>query len=90
VSTPAVPVYIPGTALTTPGYTAEAPAIALNIVGQAVTAPGTIVKLQQNTIIIPDTSFGIPAIPVGTPNQTIVVNINGIVESARYLVPNEL
>lgn len=88
VSTPAVPVYIPASVLTLPGATGDVGGILLNIVGNPVTAAGAFVKYNGNTIVIPNQNTGVPGVPVGTPNQSLVVNIDGVLETARYMTPN--
>ena len=88
VSTPAVPVKIPASVLTLPGATADVGAIILNIVGRPVTAPGQVIIFDGKTIIIPERESGVPSVPVGTPKQSIVLDVNGTVHMARYLHPN--
>jgi hypothetical protein len=88
VSTPAVPVYIPASAITLPGGTADVGGIVFNIVGQPLTAPGKVITFDGKTIVIPERNEGIPSIPVGTPDQSITVDINGTLEVAHYLAPN--
>jgi hypothetical protein len=88
VSTPAVPVYIPASKLTLPGATANVGGILLNIVGHPVTAPGQLITFDGKQLVIPEQSSGVPSVPVGTPNQSIVVNVNGVVTTASYLTPN--
>ncbi|WP_309888030.1 hypothetical protein [Archangium sp.] len=88
VSTPAVPVKIPASVLTLPGATAEVGAIILNIVGHPVTAPGQVIIFDGKTIIIPEQNSGVPSVPVGTPNQSITFDVNGTIQTARYLHPN--
>jgi hypothetical protein len=88
VSTPAVPVYIPASVLTLPGATADVGGIVMNIVGQPVTAPGKVITFDGKQVIIPEQSSGVPSVPVRTPDQSITVDINGTLTSARYLPPN--
>jgi hypothetical protein len=88
VSTPAVPVKIPASVLTLPGATADVGAIIINIVGHPVTAPGQVIMFDGKTIIIPEQNSGIPSVPVGTPNQSITFDVNGTLQTARYLPPN--
>ncbi|QRK11931.1 hypothetical protein JQX13_18860 [Archangium violaceum] len=88
VSTPAVPVYIPASALTLPGGTAEVGGIIMNIVGHPVTAPGQLITFDGKTIVIPEREAGVPSVPVGTPDQSITVDVNGTVKTAHYLTPN--
>ncbi len=87
VSTPAVPVYIPASALTLPGATADVGGIILNIMGQPLTAPGKVITFDGKQIIIPEQNSGVPSVPVGTPDQSITVDVNGTLTSARYLTP---
>jgi hypothetical protein len=88
VSTPAVPVKIPASVLTLPGATADVGAIILNIVGHPVTAPGQVIIFDGKTIIIPERDASIPSVPVGTPNQSITFDVNGTIQTARYLHPS--
>ncbi|HZI05743.1 MAG TPA: hypothetical protein VEZ71_17060 [Archangium sp.] len=88
VSTPAVPVYVPASVLTLPGATADVGGILINLVGYPVTAPGKVITFDGKQIIVPELSAGVPSVPVGTPNQSITLDINGTVTSARYLPPN--
>jgi hypothetical protein len=88
VSTPAVPVYIPASVLTLPGATADVGGIVMNIVGQPVTAPGKVITFDGKQVVIPEQSSGVPSVPVRTPDQSITVDINGTLTSARYLPPN--
>ncbi len=88
VSTPAVPVYVPASVFTLPGGTADVGGIVLNIVGNPLTAAGTLISFDGKTIVIPEQDTAIPSVPVGTPDQSIIVNINGTLESAYYLAPH--
>ena len=88
VSTPAVPVKIPASVLTLPGATADVGAIIINLVGHPVTAPGKVITFDGKTIIIPEQNSGVPSVPVGTPAQSITVDVNGTLQTARYLPPN--
>lgn len=87
VSTPAVPVYIPASILTVPGAVADVGGIILNIVGHPVTAPGQVITFDGKTIVIPAQSAAVPSVPVGTPDATIIVDVNGVVQQAHYLAP---
>lgn len=88
VSTPAVPVYIPASVLVLPGGTADVGGILINIVGHPVTAPGKVITFNGKTIVIPEMNASIPSVPVGTPDQSITLNINGTLQTAHYLHPN--
>jgi hypothetical protein len=87
VSTPAVPVYIPASVINLPGAVADVGGIVLNIVGQPVTAPGKVITFDGKSIVIPEQSAAVPSIPVGTPEQSITVDINGTLRTAHYLTP---
>lgn len=87
-STPAVPVKIPASVLTLPGAIAEVGAIIINVMGSPLTAPGQVIVFDGKTIIIPEQDSGIPSVPVGTPSQSITFDVNGTLQSARYLPPN--
>jgi hypothetical protein len=89
VSTPAIPVYIPESVLTTPGAVLTVPAIELNILNQPVTTAGKVIELPSKTIVIPAFETAVPGVSVTTPDQTIVVNFStgGTLESAAFMVP---
>ncbi len=84
---PAVPVRIPASALSLPGVTADVGAILFNIAGNAFTVPGSVVSYDGKQILIPEQNAATPGVPVGTPDKSITVDINGVKESARYLPP---
>jgi hypothetical protein len=87
VSTPAVPVRIPASVFNLPGAVADVGGIVLNIVGQPVTVPGQVITFDGKSIVIPEQNAAVPSIPVGTPDMSIVVDVNGTVQTARYLAP---
>ena len=89
VSTPAIPVYIPASMLTTPGAAVQVPTIELNILGRPVTTEGMVVSLDSKTVIIPDFSTAVPGVSVTTPAKTIGVafSTGAAVEFARFVVP---
>lgn len=87
ISTPAVPVFVASTSLTTPGTAVNVPLIAINILGNPVTTHGQAIIVEQKTVIIPAIDTVVPGVPVGTPAETIVVDVNGTLQTARYLVP---
>ena len=87
IETPAVLVKIPSSVFTLPGATAYVGGAIFNIVGTHVTAPSQLIMFDGTTIVIPEREAGIPAIPVGTPNQSIIVDINGALTRATYLPP---
>lgn len=89
VSTPAIPVYVPGSIITTPGASVNVPAIELNILGRPATTPGKVIILEDATIVIPDFTAYVPSVSATTPNETIVVHFgtNGLVEQAKHLPP---
>lgn len=87
VSTPAIPVYVPESVLNVPGGAVEVPSISLNILGNPVTTPGKVIPLEGKTLIIPEMGTTVPGVEVGTPAESIVVNVNGTVQTARYLAP---
>ncbi len=86
-TTPAVPVFIPGSILTLPGAVADVGSIFINIVGHPVTAPGKVITFDGKRIVIPDQNATVPGVPVGTPNQSVVIDVQGTVTTARYLTP---
>lgn len=90
VSTPAIPVYVPGSVINTPGASVPLPAIELNVLGRPVTTSGQAITLESKTIIIPAYERGIPSVSVGTPDETITVTFstNGAIETVKHLPPN--
>lgn len=87
-SVPAVPIQIPGSTLTLPGVVASVGTIIVNAIGNSFTAPGQVVTYNGTQIIVPNQSYATPSVPVGTPAQSVTVDINGTVEQARCLAPN--
>ncbi len=87
VATPAIPVYVPESVLNVPGGSVEVPAISLNIVGNPVTTPGRVITLEGRTLVIPETGATVPGVAAGTPAESIVVDVNGTVQTARFLAP---
>jgi hypothetical protein len=85
---PAVPVQIPASQISLPGVTTEVGAIIVNLVGSGFTAPGHIFTFDGATVVVPERNLSTPSVPVGTPNQSIVVDINGTVTAAKHLPPN--
>jgi hypothetical protein len=86
-STPAVPVHIPASVLNIPGAFVDVPAISLNILGRPVTTPGKIIIYEGKTIVIPAFDAVVPGVSAGTPAESITVDVNGTLKSARYLAP---
>lgn len=87
-STPAVPVHIPASVFNIPGAVVDVPSIALNILRMPVTTPGRVIRYEGKTIVIPAFDAMVPGVTAGTPDQSIAVDVNGTVETARYLAPN--
>lgn len=88
VTTPAVPIYIPESALQVPGAVAEVGAIYMNIAGQVDhVVDGHIITFEGNSIIVPGVNTVVPEIPVETPDATVAVDINGMLWIADYLTP---
>lgn len=88
VVTPAVPIHIPASVINLPGAVAEVGGILINIVGNPVTVPGQVITFDGHRVVVPEQDTGVPGVPVGTPDASIVVDVNGTVESAQYLAPN--
>ncbi len=89
VSTPAIPVYIPASMLTTPAAAVEVPLIELNILNQPVSTQGMVISLPSKSVIIPDFSTAVPGVSVTTPEKTIGVTFStgAAVEFARFVAP---
>jgi hypothetical protein len=88
VTTPAVPIYIPESALQVPGAVAEVGAIYMNIAGQVEhVVDGHIITFEGNSIIVPGVNAVVPEVPIGTPDATVAVDINGMLWIADYLTP---
>lgn len=88
VTTPAVPVYIPESALQVPGAVAEVGAIYMNLAGQVEhVVDGHIITFEGNSIIVPGVNTVVPEIPLGTPDATVAVDIDGMLWIADYLTP---
>jgi hypothetical protein len=88
VTTPAVPIYIPESVLEVPGAVAEVGAIYMNIAGQVDhVVDGHIITFEGNSIIVPGLNAVVPQIPLGTPDATVAVDINGALWIADYLTP---
>lgn len=88
VTTPAVPIYIPESALEVPGAVAEVGAIYMNIAGQVDhVVDGHIITFDGHSIIVPGVNTVVPPVPVETPDATVTVDINGALQTAHYLTP---
>jgi hypothetical protein len=88
VTTPAVPVYIPESALEVPGAVAEVGAIYMNLAGQVDhVVDGHIITFEGSSIIVPGVNTVVPEIPIGTPDATVAVDIDGMLWIADYLTP---
>lgn len=88
VTTPAVPIYIPESALEVPGGFVEVPAIYLNLVGQVERiVDGHIISFDGNTLIVPGLNTVVPPVTVETPDATVAVDLDGALWIADYLTP---
>lgn len=88
VTTPAVPVYIPESALQVPGAVAEVGAIYMNLAGQVEhVVDGHIITFEGSSIIVPGVNTVVPEIPIETPDATVAVDIDGMLWIADYLTP---
>lgn len=88
VVTPAVPVYIPESALEVPGAVAEVGAIYMNLAGAVEhVVDGHIITFEGNSIIVPGVNTVVPETPIGTPDGTVAVDIDGMLWIADYLTP---
>ncbi len=88
VTTPAVPIYIPESALQVPGGFVQVPAIYLNLVGQVERiVDGHLISFDGNTIIVPGVNTVVPPVTVETPDATVAVDLDGTLWIADYLTP---
>jgi hypothetical protein len=85
VSTPAIPVYVPASALTTPGAVAEVPSIELNALDHDFTTCGQAILLPSKTVIIPSQSAMVPGVSATTPEETLIVEIDATHYPSHYL-----
>jgi len=88
VSTPAIPVYVPGSALITPGVVVEVPRIELNAVGHPITTEGWVIQVPSKTVCIPDMTATVPGVSWETPDLTLQVWIDGTGYPTDYLPSN--
>jgi hypothetical protein len=86
-TTPAVPVYVPESALTTPGVVLDVPAIYLNILGQERVVGGQVIVNDGRTIVVPGINTVVPPQEISTPDNSIVVDLNGVLCLVDYMVP---
>ena len=85
VSTPAIPIYVPYSAITTPGAVVNVPSIELNVVGHPFSTCGQAIELPSKTVLIPSQSATIPSVSATTPEETLVFVIDGTGYPAHYL-----
>ena len=85
VSTPAVEIDVPATALAVPGAVVDTPEITINALGLHRTVSGQTLTRQCVTIVIPGVTETVPSRTVGTPDQTIAVDLNGSVGLASLI-----
>jgi len=85
--TPAIPVYIPGSALEVPGVVLDLPVIYLNILGQERVVGGQVIVHDGRTIIVPGVDTVVPPQTIETPDNTIIVDLNGALQPINYLPP---
>jgi hypothetical protein len=85
--TPAVPVYIPASALDAPGIAYDVPAIYMNIMGQERVVGGQVIVHDGRTIIVPGVNTIVPPQQVETPDQTIIVDLNGVLQPIDHMIP---
>lgn len=88
-SVPAIPFRIPASAFTVPGAVANVGGAIFNVAGNPFTAPGAIITYDGKQIFVPEMSGAIPGGAVATPNKSITLDINGTLESAKYLPPHK-
>ncbi len=87
VTTPAVPIYIPASALQIPGSQTTVPAIAAHWLGQTVNYPATVIKTDGHTIYVPSLGTTLMPITMALPDQTIAVKRNLSIELIPLLEP---
>lgn len=85
VSTPAIPVFVPASAITTPGAVLTVPSIELNALDHDFTTCGQSIALPSKTVVIPSQSAMIPSVSATTPEETLIVTIDGTQYPSRYL-----
>ncbi|MGM0879200.1 MAG: hypothetical protein ACQEWV_32340 [Bacillota bacterium] len=87
VTTPAVPIYVPESSLQTPGTVVNVPAIYLNILGEKRVVNGQVINIEGKNIIVPGVNEVVPPLTVETPDQSVIVDLNGELTGAHYLTP---
>lgn len=85
ITTPAVPVHVPASALTVPGAVIETPEVTVHTLGGSKTVPGQVITVDGKTIVVPGIDTVVPSLTAGTPDKTIAVDINGALHSASIM-----
>jgi hypothetical protein len=85
VELPAIPVKIPASALVLPGFLVDVGQVVFNIGGDELAVLGKVLRFNGKQIIIPELNLGTPAIPVGTPQKSIEIHLDGSWQNFRYL-----
>ncbi|EPX58002.1 hypothetical protein D187_004536 [Cystobacter fuscus DSM 2262] len=84
---PAIPYYIPASAILLPGGFVDVGAIYFNITGHELTVPGKLFTFDGKQIIFPAQSGSTPSIPVTTPDLSVTFNVNNATVLVHYLQP---
>jgi hypothetical protein len=85
ITIPAIPVKIPASALVLPGFLVDVGQVVFNIGGTEQAVLGKVLRFNGKEIIIPEQNLGTPAIPVGTPQKSIEIHLDGSWKNFRYL-----
>ncbi|SEM24359.1 hypothetical protein SAMN05444354_113163 [Stigmatella aurantiaca] len=88
VEVPAIPVKLPASSLVLPGFFADIGEVIFNIGGEEIKVLGKLFRFNGKQIIFPELNLGTPAIPVGTPQKSIELHLDGSWKVIRYLAPN--
>jgi hypothetical protein len=87
VEVPAIPVKVPASAFVLPGFIADVGGVVFNLGGEELTIPSKLLRFNGKQLIIPELDLSTPSIPVGTPQKSIVIHLDGSWQTLRYLAP---
>jgi hypothetical protein len=88
VTVPAIPYHIPASALLLPGGFVDVGGIVFNLTGHELVVPGKVLRFDGKQIIFPEQTGSTPAIPLGTPDLSVTLVLNGSTQALRYLMPH--
>ena len=86
-TTPAIPIYIPASALQIPGTQTTIPAVSINYLGQTVSHPATVITTEGHEIYVPSVGYTVPPVTVSIPDRSIAVAVGRSVEIIPVLEP---